>query len=171
MDNKPRPEAKQESEISKLDESLQIFLSAVNQFPRSQRSKEICGSWGLREILAHLSAWNRLTIRDLGRLRSGESISWMPDSKIDRFNALSVAVAKSCTWGQIYSEFISSSQALLLAYGGLTVEEWSKRFGPDVDNTPYRSLLVDIAHYNDHLGEIQEVLETIVLKWPKSIEA
>lgn len=157
--------AELEAQIIGFDELLRRFLTVVNQFPNSARGEAVCGVWNIKDVLAHLSAWNRLTIRDLSKLRLGETIDdWIEDSQIDSFNAMAVAQVAEHSWGTIYTEFIASSHTLLMTYRGLTPQEWQVAFGPDA--TPYSAMLVDIAHYTDHLEQLKEFLVGVTNTWP-----
>jgi hypothetical protein len=150
--------------IAELAQIINDTKEVVNQYPPEVREQLLFDQWSLKDILAHFSGWNWLTIRDLARLKSGETIDeWIhTDEQLNEFNRIEVEQRKNRPWDEIYTEFVDSCDQLLLAYKGLSAVQWEAQFGPDADSTPKRSLLIDIEHMGDiHLPELKNVIAEI----------
>lgn len=150
--------------IAELSQIISQTIETVNQYPPETREQQIFDQWTLKDILAHFSGWNWLTIRDLGKLQRGEEITeWLSnDEDLDEFNQKEVESRKNRSWEEVYVEFVDSCNQLILEYKGLKPEHWKKQFGPEQDSTPVRSLLIDIDHMgNVHLPELKDVVTRI----------
>jgi hypothetical protein len=111
-----------------------------------------CGVWGVREILAHIAAWQREMIPVLERLARGErpipeGVSY---EDIDGWNARHVAAWRGLTVEGIRAELDASHQDFLAAARAVP----EARFAPDKTATR----IVDLNgphHYREHAAEIR----------------
>ncbi|MFS8130872.1 MAG: hypothetical protein ACMG57_02745 [Candidatus Dojkabacteria bacterium] len=150
-----------ENRLNNLDYSITELLSAVDNFPADKREKVLFIEWSLKDLLAHFSGWNLITIEDLKLLKQGrtnEIKPWFPDEEIDDFNAKHVNTRKDLLWEVVYSEFLKTLNDLYLEYRNLTTQ-WESQLGPN-PTTPFESIKVDIEHIGKtHLADIQKIAE------------
>jgi hypothetical protein len=111
-----------------------------------------CGSWAVRDILAHISGWHRELGPALERLARGEKP--IPEGvsyeDVDAWNARHAGAKKSWATPDILKE-LDASHAYFMKAAAAVPEE---RFVPG--KTAYR--LVDLNsrhHYQAHAGEIE----------------
>lgn len=145
--------------ISKLDVATSRLQSVVDLFPPDKREDVLFDQWSLKDILAHFSGWNLLTVKELTMLQNGTKVDkWTGVQETEEFNNQSVTERKSYTWDEVYKEFVDSQKMLLQKYKELTRENWNSQFGPSEKDTPIRSIKVDIKHIGlDHLARIEEI--------------
>lgn len=146
--------------INQLELAISNLQSVIDKFPSDKRDEVLFDQWSLKDILAHFSGWNLLTISELTLLHNGfKTDSWIAGEETDEFNEQSVNERKSRLWDEIYSEFYNTQSLLLLKYKELSEEDWNSQFGPSEEDTPVSSIETDIKHIgHDHLVEIEAIL-------------
>ena len=110
------------------------------------------GTWGVREILIHISGWHRAMIPALGRVARGEPP--YPAGTYDDFNAWNarfVDQQSGVKVGDIVAELDASHRAFVAAASTLPESLFA-------EGKPGRDLLdgAGTGHYREHTGQIQE---------------
>ena len=147
--------------IDELTANLQKWHLAIYAASPGLLEKLGFDQWGLQDMLAHLSGWNILTIDTLRDIRLGvPNIYWLPDEDIDQFNDTSVNARRGDSLDEVYTEFVTTSQALIDAYRKFPDEYWEVSFGPEENSTPARGLAIDVVHFNEHYQEVFRALVT-----------
>jgi hypothetical protein len=146
--------------IAQLNQAISNLVSTVDQFPTEKREQQLFDRWSLKDILAHFSGWNLLTVKELTMLQNGQVVDrWTGGDDMDAFNAAEVEKRKHFSWDEAYIEFVDSMQQLLNKYKELTPQQWASRFGPEPQDTPVRSINIDIEHIGEiHLDDIKKFL-------------
>jgi hypothetical protein len=92
----------------------QIFLKAAREIGAETAVKPgICGEWSVKDVLAHLSGWNREAVREFGLLPDGELPPLPEDMEIvDQLNAGLVEIYQDFSWEQVLTSFEESLTAL-----------------------------------------------------------
>lgn len=146
-----------EDPISRLQHAQQTFLETVEKFPQDRREEILFGRWSLKNVLAHMAAWNLYTIQCLEDLQAGKEPPF--NLRVNQFNSQEIKRRKSWGFEKVLEELKSSSEALTASYRRLPTELWDQKFWAQRKWTPRKFLAVDIKHYQkDHLFEIQEKL-------------
>jgi hypothetical protein len=110
------------------------------------------GTWGVREILAHIAGWHREMTPVLERLARGErpipeGVSY---ADFDAWNARHVAARRGLTVEGVRAELEASHHEFVAAARAVP----ESRFGPDKTATR----VVDLNgphHYREHAGQIR----------------
>lgn len=50
------------NQIKEYKKAREKFLEAVNRFPKSKRMVKLFGTWSIKDILAHIIGWERLSV-------------------------------------------------------------------------------------------------------------
>lgn len=133
---------------------LQLFI-AVGKFPANRRDEILFGEWSIANIVAHLSAWNLVTIDGLKRLVDGKEITaWIADDQTNQFNADAIKKRRKFSWKKLVSELEDTYAQLFDCYEALSPREWGMQFGPIPNATAMNSLNTDIDHLRLHLQKI-----------------
>jgi Protein of unknown function (DUF1706) len=126
---------------------------AVTGVPEDAMGRVFLGTWGVREILAHVSGWHREMIPALARLGRGESPH--PDGvsydDFDAWNARFVEAKRGVKAAAVVAELDDSHRAFMTAAAALP----DKHFA---DGETARSLFdgAGPAHYREHSAQIRE---------------
>jgi len=143
--------AKQEL-IHTADEEYARLRAAIAGLDEAQLTRLWLGTWGVREIMAHIAGWHREMIPAVERMSRGEPP--YPDGAYDDFdgwNARFVEARRDVKTGDILREADVSHADLLHAVA---------RLGDDTlsPGQPARSLIDGVAadHYREHAAQILE---------------
>ncbi|NIT04542.1 hypothetical protein GTO10_06650 [Candidatus Saccharibacteria bacterium] len=129
----------------------------MDKFPEDKRTEVLFGRWSLKDILAHMSAWDLYSIECLDALKRGKEPKW--DLHVNAFNARAVKKRKDWTFKKVYKEWIEAGEKLIKAYRRLPEEIWDKKFWPNRRFTPKKFLEIDLEHYRDkHLPQLKKFL-------------
>ena len=143
--------AKQEL-LERAGQEYEGLKAAIKGLDEAQMSQVWLGSWGVREILAHMTGWHREMIPALERLGRGEAP--YPDGAYDDFdswNARFVEARKGRAPADILREVDASHGELLSAVSRLPDEHFAegKLLPGLVDG-------VAAAHYREHAEQIRQ---------------
>jgi hypothetical protein len=143
--------AKQEL-LEKAEQEYDGLKAAIKGLDEAQMRKVWLGSWGVREILAHVTGWHREMIPALERLDRGEAL--YPDGAYDDFdswNARFVEARKGRASADLLREVDASHRELLSAASRLPDEH----FG---DGKSASGLVDGVAagHYREHAEQIRQ---------------
>jgi hypothetical protein len=142
--------AKQEL-LGQAEQEYDGLKAAIKGLDEAQMSTVWLGSWGVREIVAHISGWHREMIPALERLRRGEAP--YPDGAYDDFdawNARFVEARKGLAPVDILRALDASHRELLSVASRLPDEH----FAP---GKPAPGLVdgVTAGHYREHAEQIR----------------
>jgi hypothetical protein len=138
--------------LDKAEQEYDGFKAAIKGLDETQMSQVWLGTWGVREILAHVTGWHREMIPALERLGRGETP--YPDGAYDDFNnwnARFVEARKGRSSADLVREVDASHRELLSAASRLPDEA----FG---EGKPASGLVDGVAagHYREHAEQIRE---------------
>jgi len=143
--------AKQEL-LEKAEQEYDGLKAAIKGLDEAQMSQVWLGSWGVREILAHITGWHREMIPALERLGRGEAP--YPDGAYDDFDSWNdrfVEARKGRAPADILREVDASHRELLSAASRLPDEHFT-------EGKPASELVdgVTAAHYREHAEQIRQ---------------
>jgi hypothetical protein len=109
------------------------------------------GSWGVREILVHISGWHREAIPGFARIARGESAPYPPGTydDFDAWNARFVEDRRGVKVADVLAELQASHRDFLAAAGAVP----DAHFAPGTD---VRGLFEGsgAGHYREHAAQI-----------------
>ena len=144
-------EAKQ-ALLQQAEQEYDGLKAAIKGLDETQMGQVWLGTWGVREIAAHITGWHREMIPALERLGRGEAA--YPDGAYDDFdtwNARFVEARKGRKAAEILQEMETSHHDLLRTAAHLADDH----FG---EGKPASGLVDGIApgHYREHAEQIRQ---------------
>jgi hypothetical protein len=138
--------------IQTTEQEYARLRAAVDGLGEAQMSEAWLGTWGVREIMAHIAGWHREMLPALERLARHEAP--YADGTYDDFdawNARFVAARTSATTGEILREADTSHRDLVKAVAGLPEAALA-------EGQTARGLVdgVGAAHYREHAAQIEQ---------------
>lgn len=115
-----------------LGEAIQFFKNdhqkledVISRLTEEQMiSEKVQGNWTVKDILAHISAWNWEIIKQADLVLS-EKKPWYTDIKEADFNRESITLRQSWPLERILSEWRESYDTLISRITKFTEEEWT----------------------------------------------
>src|SRR5262245_42024945 len=138
--------------LHEADEAYEELGKAIAGLDEAKAGRVFLGTWGTREILIHIAAWNREMAPALTRIGKGEppyADGFYDDA--DAWNARFVEAKKGEKLSEILADVERSHRDLVSAAAALS----DQHLGPD---TPARGMLEATAaqHYREHAAQIRE---------------
>lgn len=140
--------------MTELKRARDELFSAVESFPADKRPDVLFDKWSLKEILSHINGWNLLRIMELNLLLQNKPIDKIAD--FDACNLMFVKERTGKSWDYVYSELITSSNALVGAYSKLPEKVFTSKIWNDSRKTVLDWLRIDLDHWAEHLKEIKK---------------
>jgi hypothetical protein len=138
--------------IEEADAAYAELRAAIAGIDEARMGEPWLGSWGLREILAHLSGWHREMLPALDRLARGERAAppGVSYDDFDAWNARFVAVRAQARPAELIEELDATHRAFLIAAARMPAE----LLGP---GGKARELFdgVTTGHYREHAEQIR----------------
>ena len=99
------------------------LLAAVSRIPEERRGQVICDGWTVKEILAHISAWDREVARGLDELLAGRRPAFV-SYREDEFNAQTAQASRGKSLADVLAEVRDAHEQLISRVESLTDEQW-----------------------------------------------
>src|SRR5262245_3255723 len=137
--------------LRQADDEFGALKRALAGLTDEAMRQPVSGVWGVREILAHLTGWQREMIPLLERVARNErpvpeGVSY---ADVDAWNARHVAARRGLTVAGVRAQLDASHRAFLAAARGVP----EARFAPDKTATRVFDLNGP-HHYREHTAEI-----------------
>ena len=138
--------------LEKAEQEYDGLKAAIKGLDEAHMSQVWLGTWGVREILAHVTGWHREMIPALDRVGRGEAP--YPDGAYDDFNdwnARFVEARRGRTSTDLLREVEASHREFLDAASRLSEDH----FG---EGQPASGLVDGVTggHYHEHAEQIRE---------------
>jgi hypothetical protein len=143
-------------DIEKLIQLRAELIDLINQFDKSKRLIKLFDQWSLKDVLAHLAGWDKVTFESVDNLSKGKMSIW--GGSVQKINDNNTLVRKDWLWDQVYQEFVDNSQQMIETYSRLPSNMWDSPLYPGKKFSPKKFLKIDINHYQEHLEEIKSKL-------------
>jgi Protein of unknown function (DUF1706) len=135
------------------DEAYGELRQAIGGLDDDGASRVWLGTWGVREILIHIAAWDQEMLPALGRVRRGEPTfpEGVSYDDADAWNARFVAARAGTKMIDILTELEAAHRDLVEAAASLDETHWA-------EGAPARSLFegTGAQHYREHAAQIRE---------------
>ncbi len=112
--------------LDTLDASWRTLDEAVAGLGEAdQMEPGVVGSWLIKDVLGHVTAWDSLVVQYLEHWRRGEPPPVRDWDSTDDYNAREVARRQDWTLAQIMAEAVDIRRRLRALIAGVTDEEWA----------------------------------------------
>ncbi len=148
--------------INQFIDAKNTFLITLDHFPKEKRLERYFGTWNLKDVIAHFSAWNIYFTNCLKLLKFGKKIPhW---GKINEFNEAEIKKREDWGWGKVYAEFNKSGDAFIQEFMTLETNLIRKQLWDGKSYTPLKLFMINLHHYQKaQLTDIKKLLK----KWEK----
>jgi hypothetical protein len=138
--------------LKRLDEGHAEFKACLKGLSDAEMTEVWLGSWSVKDILAHVSGWQREMVPALGRIGRGERPT--PEgtdySNVHPWNDVFVERQRSRSLAEMRQELDDAFVAFRAAAVAVPEERWER--GRTVDRMIHAS---GISHYREHRAEIE----------------
>ena len=141
-----------EKVLRDADDAYEELRQAVAGLDEAQTRTVWLGSWGVKEILTHISAWDREMAPGFARIDRGDApYPAGTYDDYDAWNARFVEEGKNASHQEVLDTLESSHRAFVAAAGKLGEQHFAA-------GASARELLESIAaqHYREHATQIRE---------------
>lgn len=135
------PPTKDEALLALRIEHDKLYGALLGLSDAELATPGVDGTWAIRDILAHLSAWDRATTIEVPHILAGEATE-NDIEMVDAFNDRAVEAAKELPIGEVIGEYLDAREALA-AFAATVADE---AFAP---GHPAREWLVE-PHASEH---------------------
>ena len=154
-----------------LKAARQEFLTAAALVPEAERdSRPVCGVWTLKDLVGHLTDWEKVGVDGLQQLVAGVTPEFdEPIPDFDSFNARNAAVHRHQPWEQVWADFEATRRTLLDLFDQLTDDQLQCTFvapwGRPLNG--YVWMLVWPGHEQEHAIDLRGSLQ--LPGWPERL--
>ena len=146
--------------LSRFQEVRTEFIETLNRFPAPQRGEVLFGNWDLKDVVAHITGWDRYFVEILDHLESDEEPPYWKN--MTGFNEGTLTKSRKSSWESVCAEFVSGGEEFIRRYADLPSELWDVRFWKGRSYTPQRMLEINIHHYGkSHLVQVRQKLDNL----------
>jgi hypothetical protein len=150
----------------RIDGSYAALEQIIAQLSDAQLITPIDGSWSAKDMLAHIAAWEQVTIHfHVGR-RAFEEVTGLPNvpyatTPVDQINEAFYARDRDLPLAQVLQSFRSSHQELLAMLDGMSAADLFKPYTPAgrSGGQLIEWIIGDsYDHYDEHRATMQRLL-------------
>jgi hypothetical protein len=147
------PMADKQKLLRDADEAFEELREAVRGLDEARMSQVWLGTWGVREILIHISGWHREMIPAFGRVGRGETPypTGVSYDDYDAWNARFVEGGRHAKLPDVLGELNAAHRAFVAAAAALPEEHFT-------EGSTARALLegAGAPHYREHAAQIRQ---------------
>ena len=142
------------NKISDFERIQKRLLEKVEKFPKEKENKIFYGNWTIKEVVGHISAWDKYFTKLLINSSKGiESNYW---GNINEFNAKEVVKRKGWSLKKLTKELAEAGDNFIISYNNLNkkllnIKIWDRR-----KYTPQDILKIQIHHYESQIKQIEK---------------
>jgi len=147
------------------------FLTLVDLVPADERiSRSVCGVWGLKDLVGHLTDWERIGLDGLSQLVDGKTPTFDYEiSDFDQFNNENAAARADQSWERVWADFIMARKDFLDAFDQLPEETLAQTMPTPWGGTipVYVWVMVWAGHDHEHAIDVRGGLN--LRNWPRRL--
>ena len=150
-------------ELQALNRSeREALLAAIERMGRERLEAPVLdGGWTVKDVLSHISTWERRIVRAVGQGQRGERVDWpepgvpLTDDGVDEVNARDFAAHRGDALPNVVAESQASFDALMSCVDAMT--EADVMSAPPWRNIPMHLMIGANAweHYREHIDQIE----------------
>ncbi|MBE2221716.1 MAG: DinB family protein [Anaerolineae bacterium] len=147
------------------------FLTLVDLIPTDEHiTRPVCGVWGLKDLVGHLTDWEHVGLDGLRQLAAGHTPEFdyeIPD--FDTFNNKNAAARSAQSWAEVWADFTSTRQAFTDLFDHLSPEALTRPIPTPWGSTisAYVWVLVWAGHEHEHAIDVRSSLA--LRNWPRRL--
>ncbi len=129
--------------------------------PSERETRPIEGDWSLKQVLGHLSDYERLGVVALRQVADGREPSYERTIEdFEGFNAERGPVWAARSWAEVWAQYVATRRALVEVALALDDAALARTFvGPDLETTTACGYLLDMAgHEQEHADALRRAL-------------
>ena len=154
-----RERAPKETLLAALAAAREELLTAAAAIPLEERaSRPVCGTWTLKDVLAHVADWEWVGVEGQRDMAAGQPPQVEHIAGIDAWNQAHYEVRRDQPWEEVWADLHAAREALLEALGGMSPAALSQShpfpWGPE--GTANDWLSVYVAHDRSHARDLRE---------------
>lgn len=138
------------------------FLALAALIPPSEReTRPIEGDWSLKQVLGHLSDYERLGVVALRQVAAGrEPVYERTIEDFEGFNAERGPAWAARPWAEVWAHYVATRRAMVEVALALDDAALARPFvGPDLETTTAAGYLLDMAgHEQEHADALRRAL-------------
>jgi hypothetical protein len=143
--------------VEKANKALENLLSAVENLPiESQTAPKTIGEWSIRDIMAHIIAWEEEAARAFETWKIGVHPDWGHIKDIDEFNNGAVKVRRKQSLAKIIEQLQLIHGGVIENLKSVSDGEFSRRGG-----VPRWLVNLLIDHINEHTQKVILLKESL----------
>lgn len=136
------------------------LLAACSVILAGERSRPVCGTWTLQDVVGHVADWELLGVEGLRHMAAGRApdVEAIPD--IDAWNEAHVTARRGQPPEVAWTDLREVRQALLETLEGMGDRALSQRFPFPWggEGTSYQWLRIYLAHDREHAGGLRQAV-------------
>jgi hypothetical protein len=138
------------------------FLSLVDLIPEAERTtRPVCGIWTLKDLVGHLTDWERVGVDGLRQLAAGQTPEFNEIiTDFDTWNNAHADARKHQPWETVWAEFLDTRDNLLVLFDQMSEAHWQRPFTTPWDSQINGYFWVNIwaGHDHEHALDVRNVL-------------
>jgi hypothetical protein len=139
-------------QLDRAREEMQALLTGVD------RGQEFYPGWAIKQVLAHILAWEDVTTAALDAHARGEEPAPLEVQDIHAYNAQAVAEREALSYDRVVAEWELAREQLKAAINGLAAERFREPLLYPWGGSGTVTQIVGIMahHEEEHVQEMQE---------------
>jgi hypothetical protein len=155
-----------------LTSRKEFQLSALTLVPEDERTTlPVCGTWTLKDLLGHITDWEKVGIDGLRQLAAGQTpeFEYTIALNFDEFNNANAAARRGQSWDEVWADYKETRQTLLHLFDQVPEEMMTREFMAPWQrpSNPYFWMTIWFGHEHEH---VQDVRQAVGLKLPKRLQ-
>jgi len=152
--------------LERINSSYAALEQTIGQLSDAQLITPIDGSWSAKDILAHIAAWERVTIHFHVGKRPFEQVTQLPDvpyatTPVDQINEAFYERDRDLPLAQVLQSFRSSHQQLLAMLDSMSEADLFTSYTPaGRDSGQLIEWIIGDSydHYDEHRATLERLL-------------
>jgi hypothetical protein len=147
------------------------FVSLVDLIPTEARtSRPVCGVWGLKDLIGHLTDWERVGVDGLCQLADGKTPEFeyeIPD--FDSFNQKNAEARVNQTWAEVWADFSTTRKDFIDVFDQMPEAALMRPAPTPWGSTisGYQWVMVWAGHEHEHAIDVRASLN--LHGWPRRL--
>ncbi len=138
------------------------FIAIAKLVPTAEReTRPVCGHWALKDVVGHITDWERVGVAGLRQLAAGQTPEFDPPiTDFEAWNANHAAVRREQTWETVWHDFTETRRELMALVDGMADEGWKRPFAApwNAQINGYIWTLIWADHEHEHAADVRQAL-------------
>lgn len=147
------------------------FLTLVDLIPADERmTRPVCGVWDLKDLVGHLTDWERVGLDGLCQLADGQTPQFDYEiPNFDAFNNENAEIRATQSWEQVWSDFTTTRKDFTDVFDQMSAEALAQTIPTPWGGTipAYVWVMVWAGHEHEHAIDVRGALN--LRNWPRRL--